>query len=434
MQYCALSFSHKKTPIELREKIAFSQDETLVFSKTLKTQNIQEILLVSTCNRTEFYLYTNDPSEAYELLLKNLSEYKGIDIELLKANVDFYKEVESIHHIFCVVSSLDSVVIGETQIAGQFKSAYKIFFENHLCGKALTRLVHFAFKCAARVRNQTEISKNSTSVASVAVHQAMQLQEKHQLKKEALVVGFGEMGRLSAKHLLGHGYKVVICNRDVKKLEAFIAENPKDSANIEICFFGLLQDKINHYPFVFSATGANECVIFQSMAKNTDSKRFWFDLALPRDIESFKHPEIEVFVIDDLNQVVQNNLEMKKEHMYKAYEIVGIATMEFNQWLQNLDVEPLIKEIRELAKQASLKEVKKAIKKGYIAPEQQFNVEKILHQAFNTFLHLPTQNLRDCVNKQESDIILESVKSFFGIKEESMLLNTYKCEYDTSDK
>lgn len=434
MRYCALSFSHRKTPIELREKIAFNQEDSFAFAKKLKDYGAQEVLLVSTCNRTEFYFYVESIEEMITKTLKELAEIKKIDEEVLSANAEVYQEVEAIHHIFCVVSSLDSVVVGETQITGQFKSAYKIFFDAGLCNKALTRLMHFAFKCAAKVRNQTEISKNSISIASVATQQATRFQIQYNLPKKALVVGFGEMGRLNAKHLLTQGYEIMICNRDQEKIKKFILENPKEGNKISSCIFEDLQKMLNFYPFVFSATAADSCVISKEMVQEVEFKRFWFDLAVPRDIEHFRDEKIEIFVVDDLNQVVQNNLATKRENMHKAYQIVGIATMEFNQWLQNLDVEPLIKEIRELAKQASMKEIKRALKKGYIVPDQQYSVEKILHQAFNTFLHAPTQKLRDCANKQESDIILESIKSFFDIKGEGVLLNAYKCEYETPVK
>lgn len=435
LQYCALGFSHKKTPIELREKLAFSQDtDKLAFLQKLQQiEGIKEVVLLATCNRVEIYFYTDRATQTQQLILQALAEYKNVDSQSLQDYANFYSHIEAIHHIFCVACSLDSVAIGETQIVGQLKDAYRFCLEHAFCGKALTRLIHFALKCAAKVRNQTQISNNAISVASIAVNQAKLLQKQYHFAKKALVVGFGEMGSLSAKHLLSDDYEILICNRNQEKIQEFIAQYDKKE-KIKSCRFQELPLYLNAYPLVFSATRAEQNVISQSMIAPVDFKRFWFDLAIPRDIEVFYDENIQVFVIDDLKQIAQDNLNLRKESLHKAYEIVGVATMEFSQWLQTLGVEPLIKKIRELAKNAALKEVQKAIKKGYIPKEYQYNVEKTLHQAFNVFLHNPTQHLREQANTQESDIIIEAIKGFFGIDEESLFINAYKCEYDMQTK
>lgn len=435
MQYLALSFSHKKTPIELRERLAFADSaEVCFFLQQIKQlADIEEVILLSTCNRVELYCYTNTFEETKNFILKKLSQVKKVDLALLDQSVEVHKHIEAIHYIFCVASSLESVVVGETQIAGQLKDAYKTCFDAGFCSKAFTRLIHFAFRCAAKVRNHTQISGNATSVASVAIHQAKSLQKQYNFDKKAFVIGMGEMGILSAKYLLDDDYDIVICNRNQQRIQDFILQcDTKQKQKISICEFEHLQEKINMYPLLFSATGATEPIILKNMIKRVDFDRFWFDLAIPRDIEYFEDESIKLFVVDDLRQVAQENLSLRKESLHKAYEIVGIATMEFSQWLQTLDVEPLIKKIREMAKEASLREINRAVKKGYIPKEYQHNVEKVVHQAFNVFLHKPTQNLRDQVNKQEIDIIIESIKNFFSIDEESLLINAYKCEYDTS--
>lgn len=434
MQYYALSFSYKKTPIVLREQIAILQNEFLAFGRAIKDEDLEEVVIVSTCNRTEFYCYTKNPASTKQKILSTLCAQKSLSLELLEESAESYQDIEAIHHLFCVASGLDSIVIGETQIVGQIKDAYRSFYEAGLCAKALTRLVHFAFRCAAKVRTHTEIAKNATSVASVAAREAVALGEGNHLEKRALIIGFGDIGRLCAKYLLGHGYEVMICNRSQEGVWNFLEKNPEQKEKIKFHPLQDLSDIINDFPFVFSATASPQTIIQKEMIIPSPKKRFFFDLALPRDIQTFVLENVKIYVIDDFDAIVRQNLASKKEGMYKAFEIVGIATMEFQKWLQNLDVEPLIKEIRQLAKQAAFKEIKKAIKKRYITPEQQYTIEKILHQAFNTFLHTPTQNLRESVHSQESDIILESVKSFFGICEEKMLLNTYKCEYDTATK
>ena len=435
MQYCALSFSHKRASIALREKLAFGDEGAMLeFLHSLSiegTGGIEgvEVMGLSTCNRTEFYFYTHSPQDLRESILKALASRRDIPLEALRECEGFYTQMEAIYHVFCVASSLDSLIIGETQIAGQLKKAYKTSLDSGLCGRGLTRLLHFAFKCASKVRNQTQISSNTTSVASVAVHQANALQKSHGFTKRALVVGMGEMGILCLKHLLSDGYEVMLCNRDFQKAQAFIAQ--QDSKNLRACSLEALGGHLQEYPLLFSATGSSEPVIVESMVREVGFLRFWFDLALPRDIQIPSIGGIEVFVVDDLKQIAQDNLAQRKEHLHAAHAIVGKMAAEFSSWLQTLGIEPLIKNIRLLAKDACLKELARALKKGYIPQECEENTKKLLHQAFNRFLHQPTQNLRTQASSQESDIITEAIKSFFGIQEEAKLLNAYKCEYDT---
>ena len=214
-----------------------------------------------------------------------------------------------------------------------------------------------------------------------------------------------------------------------KRQQAFIAQ--QDSKNLRACPLEALGEHLQEYPLLFSATGSSEPVIVESMVREVEFLRFWFDLALPRDIQTSSIGGIEVFVVDDLKQIAQDNLAQRKEHLHAAHAIVGKMAAEFSSWLQTLGIEPLIKNIRLLAKNACLKELARAIKRGYIPQEYEENTKKLLHQAFNRFLHQPTQNLRAQASSQESDIITEAIKSFFGIQEEAKLLNAYRCEYDT---
>ncbi len=436
LQYATLGFTHHKTPIELRERLAFDGEmEIGGFLRALLKETskiIPEILLISTCNRTEFFFVATEFELACEHIIEALSKSKKIEINELRAVKQAYYATDAIHHIFSVASSLDSVVVGETQIAGQFKDAYRFAYQNNFCAKEMTRIVHFAFKTAAKVRNQTQISSNAISVASIAAQKAKALQKEYNLNPSALVIGFGEMGSLAARHLLSDGFKVCVLSRDIKKIEL-------QSDNLSVDYFDQLHKVLNDYPIVISATGAFESIINEDLLIGFErkSKRFYFDLALPRDIEinkeRAKQLDITIFRVDDLKQISEHNLSQRQENLKKAYQIVGVATMEFVQWLQTLGIEPLIKNIREMAKNASLKEVERAIKKGYLPKELQFNVEKILHQAFNTFLHKPTQFLRDHSTRQESDIIIEAIKTFFGM-DESVFINAYQCEYEKKEE
>lgn len=339
----------------------------------------------------------------------------------------------AVHHVFSVCSSLDSLVVGETQITGQMKNAYKFAFEEKFCSKDLTRLLHFAFKCAAKVRNLTGISKQGVSISSVAVKEALNIFEKEKIKdKKALVIGLGEIAQLVIKHLLNKQFEALILGRNAAKFEDFIKEleEPKKVSfqNIEN-----LNAYINEYELLFCATSSPHFIVQNRMLKETIFRRFWFDLAVPRNIEKPVLDNIFLYSIDDLEPMVRENVENRQESRTKAYEIVGLATMEFYQWIQSLEVEPVIKDLRELARISAQKELQKALKKRYVPKEYESNIEKILHNAFNTFLHHPTIALKKNAQKEESDVLVGAIKNLFNLDKSNanhaQNLNLYKCEY-----
>jgi len=430
MNYLIVSFSHKNSDIATREKIAFNSDEKKIeFSKKLLNYpEINEVLILSTCNRVEIFTNVKDCNDALEHIFCELEEFSSISINELKGRADIYEDNGAIHHIFSVASSLDSVVLGETQITGQIKDAFKFCFDNGFCSQKIARVMHHTFRCAAIVRSSTEISSSPVSISSVAVNKAKDLAGGSLAGFSALVIGAGEMGRICAEHLIKNGCNVIIINRNIEKAEK-LAKELGDTTIAE--GFDKIESFINKYRFLFSATGADSYIIKDEMVKNVDFERCWFDIAVPRDIqESCKEKNINLFSVDDLKNVVSQNKAFREKQASVAFSIIGKFTVEFYKWLQTLQVEPIIKRMREMAKRSAQKELERAIKKGYLPKEQKDEVEKILHQAFNTFLHKPTCNLKKVAEDPEFDTIVQSFQYLFGINEkQKKSMNMYKCEY-----
>ncbi len=426
MQYLVISFSHKNTDLQTRERLALSEEakKEAVASAALRSEWINEIIILSTCNRVELITSVKDPFKATEDLLKALERVSGILLEELEGRADIYEDHGAIHHIFSVASGLDSLVVGETQIAGQLKDAYKEAYEKGWCGQKLGRVMHFAFKCAKEVRSSTDISKNPVSIASAAVAMA---QEKlgNLGGYTAIVVGAGEMGTLAAKHLIARGCNVILVGRDLEKTAEVAQEI---DPNIQVQDSGDLERLINSYRLLFSATSSKEPVITRQMVQDRDFDRLWFDMAVPRDIEEIRMERLSIYAVDDLKEIVEKNMAFREEQARIAYQIVGRYAKEFFKWLQTLEIDPIIKEIRALAKEAAMAELSKAIKKGFIDPKDQKNIEKLLHNAFNRFLHQPTKKLKAIADEPSADTIVEAIKFFFDIEEE-VGLNRYKCEY-----
>lgn len=428
MQYMTLSFTHKNTDIKVREKLSFSSEEKLL--NTLKMliahDTINEVIILSTCNRVEIITSVKDYENTLDYIFRTLSHISDIDKYELENRADIYEANGAIHHLFSVASSLDSLVVGETQIVGQLKDAFKFSYENGFCGQKLSRAMHYAFKCAAMVRNSTEISKNPISVSSVAVSKAKELIGELD-NKTAVVVGAGEMSELAAKHLIAANAKVLIINRSLENAQKLVK---KLGNNASFAPFSELQNMINTHCMIFSATGSTSSVINENMIEEKDFDRYFFDIAVPRDIDLEDTNNIHVYAVDDLEEIVSKNLALREEQAKVAYSIVGGMTSEFFKWLQTLLVDPIIKEIREKARISAQTELQKAIKKGYISEDMKDNVEKLMHQTFNQFLHKPTVNLKKISELPESDTLAQAIQYFFDINEDKdKSINIYKCEY-----
>jgi glutamyl-tRNA reductase len=286
--------------------------------------------------------------------------------------------------------------------------------------------MHHAFRCAALVRTKTNISQTPVSVSSVAVSKAKELLGSLE-GVEALVVGAGEMSTLTAKHLLANKAKIILINRTASNAYALAEELDGD---VRVESYDLLSEYVNRVQIIFSATGSNEPIITDSMLSYQSFKRYFFDIAVPRDIELTPKESIQVFAVDDLKEIVSRNISFREEQAQKAFALVGQATNDFFKWLQTLSVDPLIKAIRQNAKTCALKEVAKAAKKGYIPKEQEEAVLRVVHQVFNSFLHKPTKNLKMVAEQPEADTIVQAIQYFFDIQEEEEKhLNYYACDY-----
>ena len=424
MQYLTISFTHKNSTIEIREKLSFSEGDQLkeCLEKLNASDSIHESILISTCNRMEVLVSCSNVMRATEYIFKLLNERSKINIEELEGRADIFDNQGAIHHLFSVASSLDSLVVGETQIAGQLKDAFRFSYDNGYCGQKLSRAMHYAFKCAAEIRNLTNISSKPVSIASVAVAKLRDILKDLEGKK-ALVIGVGEMSEITAKHLISNGVEVHIVNRTREH-----AEDLAVSCGAKVKDFSELPRLVNEYEILFTATSSKEPIITDEIIKNQEFKRYWFDMALPRDI-SFSHGEnINLYVIDDLKSIVSENLTIREDEAKRSYAIIGRQTMQFYEWLRTLSVEPLIKDIYEHAQIAAQKETQRVLSHGYIPKEYEKELLKMNQQVLKRFLHEITHKIRQISGESNADTMIESLK-FLMSDDKSKLTDKYKCEH-----
>lgn len=429
MEYLVISFTHKNTNIETREKIAFNNDteKEIFLKKTLANTVINEAILLSTCNRIELIISSIDSKEASKIAIENFSNHSALSNEELFQRADIYNNKSAIHHIFTVASSLDSLVVGETQIAGQLKDAFKFSLDKSFCNQKLSRVIHFAFKCAAKVRNVTHLGSGSVSVASTAVAQAKQLYKDREDRIQALVIGAGEMSELACRHLLKYGFDVIICSRNMKKARVLAHSIVSDgngesyeASQIEVRPYEDLELLLNSQELMITATSAPYPIIKQNMVRDCNKIRHWFDIALPRDIESIIFPDLHIYSVDDLQCIVDDNMALRTSQAKEAYGIIKSMTIDFYEWLNTLSVEPIIKSLHLKSESIIEKKLKNAIKKKFIDDKEQENIKKLCQTIMAEFLHHPTIKLKNVSNSQEGDMVLGTTQSLFGLKESNL--------------
>jgi len=414
----------------MREQLAFASDEEKkqILDQLIAFEFVHEAFIISTCNRVEVVLATRDNFSSFHAVLGLMAQKSGMNFYALKSTAKRYDDEEAVHHLFSVVSSLDSLVVGESQITGQVKEAFRLSHDNGTAGRRLNRLISYAVKCAAEVRNTTNISQNPISIASVAVAQAHKILGDNIQGMTGVVVGAGEMGVLAAKHLLRIGCDVILIGRDQEKVEqvaATLGENVK-AATME-----KLPKYINRYRLLFSATSSPEPVITEALIENETLPRLWFDMAIPRDIADMDMEKLQIFRIDDLRSISKENHALREEQALQAAEIVERYTEEFYAWLRALSIEPVIKQMRQHVNEAIDAEIRRAVKKGFVPGEYEENMRKMATQMFNRFLHDPTQNLRKSSTEKKNANCIEAVKRMFNIDTEHIDFKQYKSDHHT---
>ena len=445
MAYMSVSFTHKNTDITVREKLSFSNDVRKKEILRLLASNsaIEECLVLSTCNRVEIFTAVSDFEAANKFVLLALTRVSGVSYDELAERADIYEDYGAIHHLFAVAASLDSLVVGETQIVGQLKDAFKFAKQNAYANTAIAAAIDEALKCAARIRNQTEISKNPISVSSVAV--AMAKEKLGSLQgADAVVLGAGEMSELACKHLLANGANVTILNRNLTNAQRLAASligaaggatlsgrASRDDAGganlrggVNICAARIKTDALdnlkkylNSASLFFSATGSQEPVITDTLLEPQGFKRYFFDIAVPRDVELTQSEDVEVYSVDDLEEIVKKNLILREEQAQIAYSIVAKCTNEFFKWLRAAASTPIIKALRQSAKQVAELELAKALKKGYLKRSDAEEARKLIHQVFKAFLHAPTVNLKNLGDADDEGGTVNALVEIFELQE-----------------
>jgi glutamyl-tRNA reductase len=405
--------NHKTAPVALREKLACLIPDVGVAYADLKTwPELSETLLYNTCNRVELMCVTEAPEDAAALAREFFARHPEIVTADLEASFYVHRDQEAVQHFFRVAASLDSMVVGEPQILGQMKAAYRLAADYRSTGPILNRLVHKAFSVAKRVRCETGIGDHAVSVSYAAVTLAKKI-FGDLAGKNVLLLGAGEMAELALEHLKGHGVaKITVANRTLSRGVELARRFGGEAVSLEET-----QDQLLTADILISSTGAGDILVTRDQVKGVMRRRkqrplFLIDIAVPRDLDPAINDldNIYLYNIDDLKEVVEYNWERRRHEAGKAERLVAAETLKFLHWLETLEVYPTIIALKDKAEIICQAELKKTLNQlGPLTDEQRQALEVLTASVTQKLLHDPIiflkRNRRPRNPHQELDLV-----------------------------
>lgn len=414
-----LGVNHKTAPVEIREQLAFSGDGPLPLKELLDQTGSSECCILSTCNRVEVIIVSPRPEESVGALRRFLFGKTSLDEEESRKYSYLHQGTEAITHLFRVGASLDSMIVGEPQILGQLKQAYKIAAEANTTGAILNRFLHKSFSVAKRIRTETSIGSSAVSISYAAVEMAKKIFGDLQ-GKTVMLIGAGEMAELAAEHLINQGVsQVVVVNRTFERAVKLARQFNGKAAGLDD-----LIPQLENVDILISSTGAPGLVLRKDDVKPVMKQRlnrplFLIDIAVPRDLDSELNnlDNVYLYDIDDLQQVVDVNKAERDKEAARGENIVAEETMKFSQWLKGMEVSPTIVELRRKAELICQSELARTLHnlKTDLPDKSRISIEKMAGAIVGKMLHDPILYLKGEGHSGDRGQKLALVREIFGL-------------------
>ncbi len=418
MYLTLVGLSHKTAPVEIREKLTFPANvQEHALARLTECSAVSEAVIVSTCNRTEIYAVTQGDVDGPGAVIDFMADYHDLDRDELVRSLYISQGEAVVRHLFRVVASLDSMVLGEAQILGQVKEAYDHAITNSATGRIFNKLFRQSFEVGKRVRTETEIGENAVSISYAAVELAKRVFNNLD-GRTVMILGAGKMSELTAKNLRSNGiHRTLVSNRTFERAVELAGRFEGVAVPYEALF-----DHMAEADIVISSTAATEYVITKDdLAKVMHRRRdplFLIDIALPRDIDPACSSLSDVYLynIDDLNGVVSANLEERMKEAHLAEVIIEEEMTSFEQWLESLEVVPTVAAMRAKAERVRTEEFEKALKRLGGLSEKEIKTVEMLSQAIvNKMLHGPTERLKKVGSDKYGIAYVEAARYLYGL-------------------
>jgi glutamyl-tRNA reductase len=428
MPIAVIGANHRSAPIEVRERFALGRNEApAVLADLVDTGASREAVLLSTCNRTELYVNLSDLDRGDLAFRSILAERLETAPEKLSGYLYLHRDRAAVEHLFRVAAGLDSMVLGEPQIQGQVKEAYQVAQETFglsgpVVGTTLNRLFQNAFGIGAKVRTETEVGLGAASVSTAAVELAKKIFGSLR-GRNALVMGAGEMSELTLELLREEGVRSwVVTNRTYERASDLATRWGGKAVAWEDLGSALPGAEI-----VICSTSAPHPVLtldrFRSaLPKGATQPLCIIDIAIPRDVDPRvgREPNVFLYNVDDLRQIVDDNLERRRAEIPHAEEIIANGVEEFWTWHSSLAVVPTIRDLRDHGENVRKAEVERVMRRlSHLPPEDQEAIDAMTRSLLNKLLHSPTVRLREAAGNGRGTSILDAVRYLFELDPET---------------
>jgi glutamyl-tRNA reductase len=420
MNIISVGVNHKTAPIEIRERISLTETQNKEFVSGLISSGLaHEAMVVSTCNRTELYVVPAMEEVTGEFLKEYLISFKDARNEVRSEHFFGRFYCGTARHLFEVASAIDSLILGEGQILGQVKNAYRIAAETQSAGILLTRLCHTAFSVAKKVKTKTKIMEGAVSVSYAAVELAQKIFSNLSVKK-ILLIGAGETGELAAKHMFQKNARnIVITNRTQAKAETLSEE----LGTSKVLPFETFRDHLHEFDIIITAVSTKDYILseaemHQSMMRRKLKPVIILDLGLPRNVDPNISKLQNMFLkdIDALKHIIDKNLERRRAELPKVKAIIDEELVSFAQWINTLKVRPTIVDLQ--SKFIEIKEKELERYRYKVSEEELQRMEHLTDRILKKILHHPIKMLKAPIDTADSiPSRVNLVRNIFDLEE-----------------
>lgn len=404
MELFAFGINHQTAPLTLREQVVFSAENLVQALRDLVDRHpVKEAAIISTCNRTEVYCHTDEPRQAMHWL----AEYHRLKTQNIEPHLYQLPRERAVKHAFRVASGLDSMVLGEAQILGQFKTAVRAAESAGTLGLLLNKLFQRTFSVAKAVRSETDIGASTVSMASAAVRLAERIYPTI-AAQSVLFVGAGEMIELTATHFSAkHPKHVTFANRTLDR-----AQHLAERFRGRTITFNELASQLAVHDIIVTCTASMLPIIGKGLIESALRARkhrplLIIDLAVPRDVETEVGGLDDVFLytVDDLGRIAREGLDMRESAVAQAEAIIETQVGDFMQWLDNRKLVPTIRALRDDAERMRRRELERAMRRIAHGDDAAHVVEQLSHALTNKFLHAPTHALNHASDEDREQLV-----------------------------
>ncbi|MEO3705627.1 glutamyl-tRNA reductase [Trichormus azollae] len=421
MNIAVVGLSHKTAPVEVREKLSIPEPQTEgVIAHLLSYPHIDEVAILSTCNRLEIYIVSNQITQGLQEVTQFLAEHSKLPVISLRQHLFMLMHTDSVMHIMRVSAGLDSLVLGEGQILAQVKNTHKLGQQFNGIKTILNRLFKQALTSGKRVRTETTIGTGAVSISSAAVELA-QIKVENLAPYRVAILGAGKMSRLLVQHLISKGAtQISIINRSRERAEELVKQFPEQP--IQIHLLPEMMSVVAHYDLVFTSTSATEPILDRAkleMVLDPNHSLMLFDISVPRNVDADVNDlaNVQVFNVDDLKAVVAQNYESRRKMAQEAEKILDEEVEAFDVWWRSLETVSTISSLRNKIESIREQELEKALSRlgSEFGEKHQEVIEALTRGIVNKILHDPMVQLRAQQDVEARRNCMQTLQMLFNL-------------------